>query len=200
MSDEVTEPAEGADTPAVEPAEGAPAEKAGARDDAAFAAMRRQLESANKQLADYEKAQADRERAEAEQRGEWEKLARQAEQRASELEAQIKRQEAHSLILQAATRAGLKNPEDAAAFLHDQIDGIDARDKAERAIQRLVKDRDYLLAPKAPEPSGLQKVLENGTPFEGTPPNQPGLGPDGKPDLKAALGADILAHLRGGGR
>lgn len=162
MSDETPVVEEPAPTP-----EAAPAEKAGTdKRDQAFAEMRRELDAHKKLVKQLESEKADRDRAEAEKRGEWEKLAKQAQSERDQLAEQMKRQQARTLLMQEASKAGLQNPEDAAAFLGDQINEIEDAAAAAKAIKQLVKDRDYLLAPKAPEPAGLQKVLDNGKPVD----------------------------------
>lgn len=158
----------GVEEPNQDAPDAVPAEKAGTdKRDQAFAEIRRELDAQKKLVKRLEAEKADREQREAEKRGEWEQLAKQAQSERDALAEQMKRQQARNLVVQEASKAGLKNPEDAAAFLADRINEIEDAAQAAKAIKELVKERDYLLAPKVPEPAGLQKVLENGKPVDG---------------------------------
>jgi hypothetical protein len=172
---EDTAPVSGPDT-------GAPSE---GKADRAIAEMRRERDTLKKELAQFKAQEAERERAEAEKRGEWEKLAKEAEARAEAAEKAAVRTRAEALIQAAAAKAGFRDASDAITHLGGALDTIDGAEKAEKLVAKLAKDRDYLLAPKQPEPAGLAKVLENGLPVD----------PDAAAPDAPAFSRDELARI-----
>jgi AraC-like DNA-binding protein len=90
----------------------------------------------------------------------YEQLAKEREQLMKELDSErSERQKAsrRSIVTEAAAKLGFRDPADAALFV--DLDTIEDSDTAERALKTVAKQRDYLIAPKQPEPKGLDRVL-----------------------------------------
>lgn len=115
-----------------------------------FAARMEALEDKDK--TDIERLTKDLERAA--------KAREDAEKRAQALEQSVAQQAKRSVVAEAAAKLGFRNPADAALFVN--LDEIEDSRAAELALKQVAKDKEYLLAPKTPEPKGLERVLAGG--------------------------------------
>lgn len=139
--------------------------------DEKFSGLQKRVNKLYAQLQEEKKARADAE-ARAEEiadrdKPDVERLTKQVEKLQQERdherqERERVQQEAEvtqrrSIVSEAATKLGFRNPADAALFVN--LDEIEDSSAAERALKTVAKDRDYLLAPKQAEPAGLDRVL-----------------------------------------
>lgn len=90
----------------------------------------------------------------------------------------------------AAHAAGFRQPDDAVAFLRDQLGALDG-DQLTAAIGKLAEDRPYLIGAEQPaKPQGFGTLVRD-------TPAPVKTGADGQPDERAALGADLMRNLFG---
>jgi len=128
-------------------------------------------------LSEQERAQQDAQRYQTE--------AQSNEQRAIRAERALE-------VWKAAHAAGFRDPDDAVTFLSAQIADLDTAEKVKQAVAELLERKAHLKATGqgGPTPIGLPGHQQR-------PQAEVPLGADGKPDVKAGLGQDLLANLFG---
>lgn len=127
----------------------------------------------------------EREEADLSEKEKAEKLATEATARAEAAEARATNLERSALVRNAAS--GFNDPDDAVAML--DLSDIDSAEKAKKAVENLGKSKPHLVKTEKPTPIGSTLT-----------PNEPGeipTGADGKPDMKAGLGNELLAGVFG---
>lgn len=143
--------------------------------------LRSQLDELAKWKEEQEQAQLselDRERQAREK----------AEQQLAETAARATSLERSVWIRSAASAAGFADPEDAVALIGTDV--VEDSDTAAELVKALAERKPHLLAGADSGPAPI------GTPISQTPTQVP-VDPDGKPDLKAGLGSELLAYVRG---
>lgn len=141
-------------------------------------------------VAELEAAEQERQRAAM---SEQERLQADAQRFQTDAEAAANRAllaERSMDAWKAAHAAGFRQPDDAVAFLRDQLGNLEG-DKLTAAITALAEERPYLVGAEAPaKPQGFGTLTRD-------TPAPVKVGADGQPDERAALGADLMKNLFG---
>lgn len=152
-----------------------------------FKEVNEELKSTRTQLEDLTKWKDEQEQKNLSELERERKERAKAETRASELESKLTNMERSALVRKAALSAEFVDPEDAVSML--DLTQIDDEEKAKAAVEKLAEEKDHLVKKAGPTPIGAP--LRPGTP-DAVP-----VGPDGKPDMAAGLGRDMLRGLFG---
>lgn len=141
-------------------------------------------------VQELEQAEAERQRAAMSEQERMRTDLTAAEQCVTDLEQRAVLAERSMTAWKIAHRTGFRHPDDAVTFLRDQLPGLDG-DQLEQAVKDLADRRpDLVEAGDRQQPAGFGQT---------TPPPVPQVpvGPDGQPDHRAALGADLFRQLIG---
>lgn len=136
--------------------------------------LRRELAKRDKDARD-----ADDERKKEE--GRWKEVAEENERKANEATEKLTAYERQQRVTEAAAKLNFRDPADAHRFLDGET--MDDPRLVTSALERLSKDKQYLIAEPAPAGPGLKKVLKDGESV--TPSDADDIEP-GLPRLEAA--------------
>jgi hypothetical protein len=106
--------------------------------------VQQQLRETSAELKKVKAAEDTRKRKEAEDEGNFKSLAEQEKERADQAEARAEKVEREARVTRIASRKNFRDPADVMAHLSDE-DASEDR-KAERAIEKLAKEKPYLVS------------------------------------------------------
>lgn len=147
-----------------------------------FAAARAELEELRKWREEQETAKLSEIERATRERDEAIAQAQAATERATTMERS-------AWVTDAARKAGFTDPSDAAAFL--PLTALEDEAQVAKAVEDLAKAKPHLLSQARPQGFGS---LDGRRGEQAMP-----IGPDGKPDPKAGLGAELMTNLLGRG-
>lgn len=154
---------------------------------ARFKEVNDRVKAAEQAASDAAAALKKREDAELSEKEKAEKDAAEALKRAEAAEARATELERSAWVRSAANN--FNDPDDAVAML--DLSSLDSSDKVDKAVKELGEKKPHLL--KGEKPQAIGAPSSNGKKQE-IPTDK-----DGKPDVKAGLGSELLSNIFGKG-
>jgi TolA-binding protein len=153
-----------------------------------------QMQELRQQLEERETAGLPELERERKQREQLEKRLQDAEQRATAQERAASDLRKEGWVTAVARDLGFIDPEDALNPRHVDLDGIESREDAERALKKVAKQKSHLIRPTEPPRPDIGRVLTNGQPGAG---ESTGPADVNDPAFRRLMGQEMLNVLRG---